>query len=148
MRTRRQRNSDLKIIAAATVAVLLVGGLIVIGLLVATSADSTKTRCGRIPLGPADAIRAEIATEPAYQTGGGNCGFWLALDAGDIVAYKVEQPSGCALQPEGGKFRCGDETPDVVDLAQYPVSIEEIDGIDVVVVDLNPPGAPTSAPAS
>ena len=147
MRTRRQRNSDLKIIAAATAAVLLVGGLIIIGLLVVTS-DSTKTRCGRVPLGTAESIRAEIETEPAYQTGGGNCGFWLALDAGDIVAYKVEQPTGCALHPEGGKFRCGSETPDLADLATYPVSIEEVDGIDTVVVDLNPTGTPTSAPSS
>jgi hypothetical protein len=143
VRTRRQRNSDLKIIAAATVAVLLAGGLIAAGLLIVTS-DSTKTRCGRVPLGPAETIRAEIETEPAYQTGGGNCGFWLALDSGDIVAYKVEQPGGCALQPEGGEFRCGSETPDRADLATYPVSIEEIDGIDTVVVDLNPPGVPTS----
>jgi hypothetical protein len=143
VRTRQQRNADLKLIAAATVAVLLAGGLIAAGLIIVTS-DSTKAHCGRLPIGSAEQIRSDLEGGPQFQTGGGPCGFWLALDGGDVVAYKADQPSGCVLQPRNKVFRCGGETPAVEDLATYPVSIEQIDDVDTVIVDLNPPGAVTS----
>lgn len=143
MRSRRQRNADVKLILAATVAVLLAGGLIAIGLLVATD-DSSRTHCGRLPAGSADELRRELEGGPFFQTGGEGCSFWLSLDQGDIVAYKVDQPSGCSLQPQQGEWRCGSDVVDVSELATYPVAIETVDGVDTVVVDLNPPGVATT----
>ena len=55
MRNRRQRNADVKLIAVATIGVLLAGFVIFAGLYVAaTSGD--KVTCGRLPIGDADKI--------------------------------------------------------------------------------------------
>src|SRR5262245_27773333 len=145
-RTRRQRNADVKLIAAATIAVLLAGFVIGAGLFVASNSGS-RTNCGRYPVGAADPIRDDLSHGPSFQTGGGACSFWLALDEGDIVAYRVEQPNGCTLDVSREHFVCGSEQVDPADLEQYPVSIETIDDIDTVIVDLNPPGASTSTNA-
>jgi hypothetical protein len=139
VRTRRQRSADMKVIVAATVAVLLAGFVIAAGILVATSSDDDVV-CGRLPVGAADSIRDDIERGgPAFFTGGANCGFWLALDEGDIVAYRVEQPGGCALQLERDDFVCDSTPVDVADLEQYPVSIQTRDAVDTLVVDLTPP---------
>jgi hypothetical protein len=136
-RSRRQRNADAKLIIAATVAVLLAGFVIGAGLFVAAN-DGDRTSCGRYPIGPADSLREDLERSPSFQTGGAACAFWLALDEGDIVAYKVDQPGDCELNISREQFVCDDEAVDTATLDQYPVSIETIDDIDTVVVDLNP----------
>jgi hypothetical protein len=136
VRTRRQRNADVKLMLGATVAVLLAGLVIGAGIFVAADSGGDRVSCGRLPVGSADAVREEVERGPAFQTGGGSCGFWLALDEGDIVAYRVEQPSGCALKYERDHFECGGERVDAADLTQYPVSIETRDGTDTLIVDL------------
>ena len=128
VRTRRQRNADVKLIVVATIAVLLAGFVIGAGLFVA------------------DSIRDDLDHGPFFQTGGANCGFWMSLDEGDIVAYKVEQPDGCTLNVSREKFVCGDQPADLATLAQYPVSIETIDDVDTVLVDLTDRPASTTAP--
>ena len=71
----------------------------------------------------------------------------MSLDEGDMVAYKVEQPDGCTLNVSREKFVCGDTPADIDELAQYPVSIETIDDVDTVIVDLTErPNATTTAP--
>ena len=150
MRTRRQRNADVKLVIAATVAVLLSGFVIAAGIFVAVGGGADKPTCGRYPVGTADGIRTDLETGgPSYQTGGGSCSFWLALDQGDIVAYKLKQPDGCNLKLHREKFVCGSQVMDVETLKQYPVSIVTHDKIDTIVVDLTgvPPGTSTTAAA-
>ena len=145
VRTRRQRNADVKLIVVATIAVLLAGFVIGAGLFVAASSGG-RVQCGRLPIGAADSIRDDLDHGPFFQTGGANCGFWMSLDEGDIVAYKVEQPDGCTLNVSREKFVCGDQPADLATLAQYPVSIETIDDVDTVLVDLTDRPASTTAP--
>jgi hypothetical protein len=146
VRNRRQRNADVKLIAVATIGVLLAGFVIFAGLYVA-STSGDKVSCGRLPIGDADTIREDLDKGPFFQTGGASCGFWMSLDEGDMVAYKVEQPGGCTLNVSREQFVCGDTHVDVADLEQYPVSIETIDDIDTVIVDLTEhPDATTTPP--
>jgi hypothetical protein len=139
-RSRSSRRSDAKIIAAATVAVLLAGGLIAAGLLAATR-GSRSTVCRPLSVGVASDVRATLdGGGPYLATGGGSCSFWLAIDDGDIVAYKIRQPDGCTLELERGeRWVCGGSVLDPVDIDRYPVSIQTVDNVDTVVVDLRPP---------
>ncbi len=148
MRTRRQRNADVKLVIAATVAILLSGFVIAAGIFVAVGGGSgNKVTCGRYPVGTADGIRTDLETGgPSYQTAGGSCSFLLALDQGDIVAYKLKQPGGCTLKLDREKFVCGSKVMDVEKLEQYPVSIVTHDKIDTIVVDLT--GIPPSSTSS
>jgi hypothetical protein len=144
VRTRRQRNADVKLIVAATVAVLLAGFVIVVGLLVATGRGD-RVSCGRLPVGAADAIREELEGGPFFQTGGADCSFWLSLEEGDIVAYKIDQRDSCSLNVDREVFVCDDLPVDVETLAQYPVTIETVDDLDTVVVDLTEQPNPSTA---
>jgi hypothetical protein len=149
VRTRRQRNADVKLMVAATVAVLLAGLLIGAGFVVAANNGGSRATCGRYPAGTADGIRTDLQTGgPFFQTGGARCSFWLALQDGDIVAYRTEQPNNCTLKMQREKFVCGGHLVDVTTLAQYPVSIQSHAGIDTVIVDLNPPTASTTSTTS
>lgn len=141
----RARRSDIKVLVGATLAVLFVGFMIAGSILVTTRGDKV-TVCQPLRVGAASDIRATLDSGgPYFATGGGKCSFFLAVDAGDIVAYKVNQPSGCTLVlREGGRWVCGGRTLDPADLAQYPVSIQSVDHVDTVVVDLAPPAASTT----
>ena len=84
---------------------LLVGGF-VIGAM--TVRRRQRRRIGSSAAGstsgsPTD-MRDDLDHGPYFQTGGGRCGFWLALENGDIVAYKVEQPVGLHAQRQREKF--------------------------------------------
>ena len=138
MRTRRQRNADVKLMLAATAAVLIGGFVLAAGIYVAVSGGGNSTQCGRLPAGPVDTVRDDLETGgPFYQTGGGNCSFILALDdGGDIVAYKQEQPTGCTLKLKREQLVCDGGHVDPADLAQYPVSTIKRDDVDVLLVDL------------
>jgi len=138
------RSSDIKLIAGATVAVLMAGLLIAGGLLVATRGSKSLV-CPELNVGSATDIRRTLQNGGPYpQTGGGSCTFYLALVDGDIVAYKVKQPSGCTLLLKRDHWECGGATIDATDLAQYPVNVRTIDRIDAVIVDLRPPLATTT----
>jgi hypothetical protein len=140
------RKSDLKLLAGATVAVLLVGFFIA-GAMVVTTRGGGGAQCAPLNIGLASAVRDSLTNGPYFQTGGGDCGFWLALDNDDIVAFKAIQPSDCTLNWKLDHWECGGETVPNARLAQYPVSIQTQRGIDVVIVDLGPP-APSGAPAT
>jgi hypothetical protein len=139
-RSRTSRRSDAKILAAATVAVLLAGGLIAAGLLAATR-GSRSTVCGPLTVGAASDVRSTLdGGGPYLATGGGSCSFWLAVEDGDIVAYKIRQPEGCTLElRRGERWMCGGDVLEPTDLDRYPVSIQTVDDVDSVVVDLRPP---------
>ena len=112
MATSRARSSDIKLIVSATIAVVLAGLFIAGGLLIATSSGSKNPVCGQLNVGKAADVRDRLDTQgPGFHTGGANCGFWLALDNGDIVAYRVSQPSGCSLnlRDRGTQWVCGDQ---------------------------------------
>ena len=143
MRSRRQRNADLKLLATLTAVVIGVGLFIAAALIVVTG-DDDAVECGTLSLGSAEAVRDEVEGGPAYRTGGGECGFWIALDEGDVVAYRTDQPAGCTLRVEAQQFTCGGELVDPGDLAQYPISIVTRDGVDAFVVDLESPEQPAS----
>jgi hypothetical protein len=149
-RTGSRRSSDIKLIAAATVAVLLVGFFIAGAALIATRGSGSVV-CGQLNIGSASDVRQKLQDGgPYFQTGGANCGFWLALADGDIVAYKVEQPDGCTLQLKRDGWKCGDRTNvDPAGLATYPVSIQTVGTTDALIVDLVPPGVgpTTTSPA-
>ncbi|GIU85589.1 MAG: hypothetical protein KatS3mg009_0104 [Acidimicrobiia bacterium] len=137
MRSPRERNTDLKLLAALTAVVVGLGLFVAAALLVATG-DDDAVECGSIGLGSAEAVRQELEGGPVYRTGGGRCGFWLGLEEGDVVAYRAEQPDGCTLRVEARRFTCGGTVRDPADLAQYPVRIVTRDDVDALVVDLEP----------
>jgi hypothetical protein len=148
VRTRRQRNADVKLMLAATAAVLIAGFVIAAGILVATNTGD-RVSCGRLPIGDADSIREDLEQGgPFFQTGGADCSFWLALDEGDIVAYRTEQAGGCTLNISRESFVCGSEPVDVATLARFPVAIETRDEVDTVIVDLTDRPTPSSSSPS
>jgi hypothetical protein len=138
----RSRNSDIKLLVSATVAVLMAGFLIAGGILVATRGGKSIV-CPQLNIGSvADIRRILLNGGPTFQTGGAGCGFWLALADGEVVAYKVTQPSGtadCTLKLKRDHWECGGRVVAPADLAQYPVETKTIDKIDAVIVDLRPP---------
>jgi hypothetical protein len=143
----RARSSDIKLIVSATFAVLLAGLFIAGGMFIATSSGSKNPLCGQLDLGQAADVRNRLQTQgPSFVTGGASCGFWLALENGDIVAYRVRQPSGCALnlRDRGTRWVCGNDTIDPPDLARYTVGIQTIGTTDAVIVDLGPQGSTSS----
>jgi len=148
--TARSRSADIKLLAAATVGVLLVGFLIAGAALIATRGTKNLT-CGILNEGPASELRKTLDTQgPNFVTGGANCGFYLALQDNNIVAYKVEQPPGCALnlRDQGTRWECGGRTIAAADLEQYPVSIQTIDKTDMVIVNLQSTATSTSIPTA
>ncbi|HEV7526314.1 MAG TPA: hypothetical protein VGP92_15195 [Acidimicrobiia bacterium] len=152
MATSRARSSDIKLIVSATVAVVLAGLFIAGGMLIATSSGSKNPVCGQLNLGKASDVRHRLDSQgPSFVTGGSNCGFWIALANGDIVAYRVKQPSGCALnlRNQASEWVCGGRTIAAADLATYNVSILKVGSTDAVIVDLGPAsGASTTATSS
>jgi len=143
----RSRNSDIKLLVASTVGVLMAGFLIAGGILVATRGGKS-TVCPQLNIGAvADIRRTLLNGGPTFQTGGAGCGFWLALADGEIVAYKVTQPAGaadCTLKLKRDHWECGGNVVAAAGLAQYPVETKTIDRIDAVIVDLRPPVPPTT----
>ncbi len=120
----------------------MAGFLIAAGLLVATRGGKSTT-CQPIHLSASD-VRTRLDQGPFFDTGGGSCAFWFALDDGDIVAYKAIQPDGCVLHRKRDHWECPvGTTRDPAGLAQYPVTIQSIQGVDAVVVELRPT-TPTS----
>jgi hypothetical protein len=135
----RQRSGDVKVIATSALIVLAVGGLILGGILLAIRGGHSPA-CGRLTVGSVDSIRTEVDAGPYFQSGGGSCGFILALDGSDIVAYKIHIPgSSCTVKPKGDGFQCGGKLLDRSQLRQYPTSIESVNGIDALIVDLRTP---------
>ncbi len=144
MASSRARSSDIKLIVASTVAVLMAGFLIAGGALIATRSPGNVV-CGVLTVGSASDVRKTLDTGgPYFTTGGAGCGFWLALADGNIVAYKVEQPQKCTLKLKRDHWECGSQTVDAAGLAQYPVSIQTIGQTDSVVINLLPPGVSTT----
>ena len=137
-----KRKGDIKVIVGATVAVLLVG-LFIFGAILVTTRGGSGIQCGQLNIGAATGVRNNLENGPYFQTGGGRCGFWLALENGDIVAYKAVQPSGCTVQLKLDHWDCGGRTIPARRLARYPVSITTVKGVDAVVVNLGTP-APSS----
>ena len=142
-----RRKSDIKLVAGATVAVLLVGAFIA-GAMIVTTRGSGGTVCGQLNIGLAAGVRSNLENGPYFQTGGGDCGFWLALDNGDIAAYRAIQPaSGCTLLWKGDHWECDGTTKPAGELEQYPVTIQTVNGVDAVIVNLGTP-APSSSTTS
>jgi hypothetical protein len=134
--TRSQRRSDIRLIAFAAFLVLVAGGLIAVGLLTAMGSSDAPT-CGRLPLGSAESLRTELQNGPLIRSGGGQCAFYLALDGGDFVAYRQRDPDrDCTVHFRDDRYWCDDEPVASADLATYPTTIESVDGVDTVVVDL------------
>ena len=134
-----KRKGDIKIVIGAAIAVLLLGFFIA-GAALVTTRGSKGIECShQLNIGLATDIRDTLANGPYFQTGGGRCGFWLALDNGDIVAYKAAQPSGCTLKWKLDRWGCGDITRPASSLAKYPLSIRTVNGVDVVIVNLGAP---------
>jgi hypothetical protein len=137
-----KRKGDIKVIVAATIGVLFVG-FFIFGAMMMTTRGGSGPQCGQLSLGLATGVRNTLENGPYFQTGGGSCGFTLALSNGDIVAYKVVQPSGCTALWKFDHWECDGERIHASELAQYPVSIQTEHGADAVVVNLGTP-APSS----
>jgi hypothetical protein len=143
-----RRKSDIKLVAGATVAVVLVG-LFIAGAMIVTTRGTDGAQCGQLNIGLASGVRSTLDNGPYFTTGGGDCGFWLALDNGDITAYRAVQPAtGCTLDWKGDHWECGGTTTPVSELAQYPVNIQTQQGVDVVVVNLGTPQPSDSTPTT
>jgi hypothetical protein len=142
------RSSDAKLIVAATLAVLVAGFLIAGGALIATRGGGNVV-CNELRIGSAADLRRTLQNGgPYFQTGGASCGFWLAIDDNDIVAYKVKQPDGCTLLLKRDHWECGGRTVPASELAQYPVTIQSVDKIDAAIVDLRPQNIASSSTAT
>ena len=132
-------------VVVATIAVLLAGFVIGAGCSSPSAAavGSSAAACRSVPptrfATTSTTVRSSRRAGPTAASG-------CTLDEGDIVAYKVEQPDGCTLNVSREKFVCGDQPADLSTLAQYPVSIETIDDVDTVLVDLTDRPASTTAP--
>jgi hypothetical protein len=135
--TKRQRREDVRLIVFAALLVLLAGALIAAGLMAATGGAKSPT-CPRLRLGAIDSIREQVQDGgPFFTTGGGQCGFWVALDGSDVVAYKLHVSGrDCTVRFRNDRYTCGDETIPSANLAKYPTAIETVDGIDTLFVDL------------
>ena len=138
-----KRKGDVKVIVGATVAVLLVGFFIFGAMMVTTSGGSGPT-CGQLRIGLASDVRNTLENGPYFQTGGGNCGFTLALDNGDIVAYKVLQPSGCTAQWKFDHWECNGRRIAASRLSKYPKYIRTEHGVDILFVNLGTPAPNTT----
>ena len=138
-----KRKGDLKVIAGATVAVLFVG-FFIFGAMMMTTRGGSGPQCGQLNIGLATDVRNTLDNGPYFQTGGGNCGFTLALANDDIVAYKVEQPSGCTARWKFDHWECNGRKIEASLLAKYPVSIRTVHGVDTVVVNLGSPAPSTT----
>jgi hypothetical protein len=130
-----KRAGDIKVLIGATIAVLLLGFFIA-GAAIVTTRGGGGIECGQLNIGLATDIRNNLNGGPYLQTGGGSCTFWLALDNGNIVAYKAIQPSGCTAKLRLDHWDCGGRTVPASSLAQYPVSIQTVHGVDAVIVNL------------
>jgi hypothetical protein len=130
-----KRAGDIKVLIGATIAVLLLGFFIA-GAAIVTTRGGGGIECGQLNIGLATDIRNNLNGGPYLQTGGGRCTFWLALDNGNIVAYKAIQPSGCTAKLRLDHWDCGGRTVPASSLAQYPVSIQTVHGVDAVIVNL------------
>ena len=130
-----KRAGDIKVLIGATIAVLLLGFFIA-GAAIVTTRGGGGIECGQLNIGLATDIRNTLEAGPNFTTGGGRCGFWLALDNDNIVAYKAIQPSGCTAKLKLDHWVCGDLDVATEDLAQYPVSIQTVHGVDAVIVNL------------
>jgi hypothetical protein len=140
--TSRSHRSDIKLIVSATLAVLFAGFLIAGGLWVGSRSD-TAAVCAPLDVGHVSDVRQNLTTQgPNFLTAGGACGFWIALDNGNIVAYKVRQP-GCTLVLKREGWVCGGKVVPASSLAQFPVSIQPVGGVDAVLVQFNPPTTTT-----
>jgi hypothetical protein len=134
-----RRKSDIKLVAGATVAVILVG-LFIAGAMIVTTSGSTDATCGQLNIGLASGVRSNLEHGPYFTTGGGDCSFWLALENGDIAAYRAVQPaSDCTLDWKSDHWECGGTNIPVSEIEPYPVSIQTQDGVDVVIVNLGTP---------
>jgi hypothetical protein len=145
--TSRARSSDIKLIVSATFAVILAGLFIAGGMLIATSSGSKNPICGSLNVGKASDVRNRVQTQgPSFVTNGASCGFWLALENGTIVAYRVEQPSGCALnlRDRATRWVCGGNDVAPEDLARYDVRYVQVGSTESIVVDLSPLPATTT----
>ena len=138
-----KRKGDIQVIVGASIAVLLVG-FFIFGAMMMTSGGESSPTCGQLNIGLASDVRNTLDNGPYFQTGGGRCGFTLALDNGDIVAYKAVQPSGCTAKWKFDHFDCSGRRIAASRLAKYPVSIQTHNGVDTVVVNLGTPAPSTT----
>jgi hypothetical protein len=138
-----KRKGDIKVLVSATIAVLLVGFFIFAAMMV-TSRGSSSPTCGRLRIGLASGVRDNLNHGPYFQTGGGDCGFFFALDNGDIVAYKVVQPSGCNVNWAFDHWECNGRRIAASRLATYPTFIRTEQGADTLYVNLGSPAPSTT----
>lgn len=140
-----RRLSDRYLLLLSVFIVLAVGGLLAAGIWIASRGGSGPVECGLVEVGTADDVRARIAEAgPEYASAGRRCDYWLALDAGDVVAYRTMLTGrDCTVRYAGGSFHCGDEELDPADLEQYPLAIHDAGGVDVLVLDLRTPATTT-----
>jgi len=149
MPSSRQQRSDFKLLAASTVAVLVVGLLVAGGIWLLTDTDAPE--CGVFNAGLASDIRARVEEGgPYFVSGGGNCGFLAALDGDELVAVRLRDPErGCEVrwQGENQGFRCGGEPIPLDDLSRYATSLGTGDLDGAFLVDFRSAGtASTGTP--
>lgn len=135
-----RRTSDLKLLAAATTAVVF-AGLFVAGAIFYATRNSTSDECRRFSAGDADGIREKVEEGgPYFLTGGGNCAFWVALDGDELVALQARIPErDCSILWEDPKksFTCAGATVALDEIDRYPTEIGtgELEGALIVVFD-------------
>jgi hypothetical protein len=142
MTTAAQRRSDVQLIVVTASLVIGAAVFVAVGLLLTTrGADSPE--CTLHQAGATDDLVASIEEGgPSLRASGEDCGYWLDVADGEVVAYRVEpRDRECTVRQSTNEdlvttYTCGGEEVDASELDRYPTWMPIVDGVDAVFVDL------------
>lgn len=122
---RTDRQSDLRLLLGAAVAVLIGGVVVAAAILAVTSGGALPDIRRPQPFGSAADIGKKVQEGGPINMAGlsGDDGFWVALEHGERVALLVDQPGPppCTLRWRGSKgtFTCNDRPVKIANLARF-----------------------------
>ncbi len=122
---RTDRQSDLRLLIGAAVAVIIGGIVVAAAILAVTSGGALPDIRKPQPFGSAADIGKKVKEGGPINMAGlsGDDGFWVALEHGERVALLVDQPGPppCTLRWRGSKgtFTCNDRPVKTANLARF-----------------------------
>jgi len=146
---------DLRLLVFAGAAVLLAGVAVAVLLFVSTGRGGSPPR-DPVPVkfGLQSSIRTQLEEGPFFVPDqfGGNRSFWIAEEAGEIVAIATHQQDlpGCSVKWKAqlDRFECGDERFTSDELERFEITIPEAgDDRNVVTIDVRRRLPPTARSA-
>jgi hypothetical protein len=124
--TKKQRASDIKLLAIITTIILL-GGFFIAGSILFLSRGGKPGPCGRVNAGSLTDLVPRAATAPSYVAVSGGCRYWLALRNGRLVAIKptIASMNDCTVdfKPADGKVSCDGKRVSFAQLDYYKTAV-------------------------